>query len=592
MTNNHYKRVLLVGVCALSLLSLSSGALTDWQDELDQFVLDVMQCRNVPGLSLSVVQDDQILLTKGYGDQERNPTVEAHADTVFPIGSLTKSFTSALIADILSEQSNVTWDTPIRSILGESFSLYGCDRTEEVSLRDLLSHQTGLLDDETLTIMGLDIEKSDFIKRIRFLKEKYGFRSRFLYSNLMYTLAGLVAESLTKYSEQSWQELVDKRLLRPLGMTSTKMISTIENLRTVPELAAGYRATSTGEVFPISLDTLTITDIVAPAGSILSTANDMAQWLLFQLSGRSRSNQQLVDEDYLRETQTAQVSMQEQGVHRNIYPVDDSKTDYAMGWTVGTYRGVKRLSHPGNIACYNSDMWIFPTENYGIFIAMNGPMNDVEATRAISSIGWFISDKMTGTEPWQDSESACNFWSTLATPQPDLPVAVPSPIAWSEIELNEYTGTYGNNMYGYLEIDKAEDEDGIEHLRYSYGTFGTGRLYRTATLHTFKATLNGDLWYYSDSMHFNKQEPEGVYMKFTNSNQNKMGTLTFPLLVSKGNTIQGPEFKRGLTVANPRTSPYDNLQCSKTTSGTESIYKPAEQLIFAIMLFVLSYVSV
>ncbi|XP_077978991.1 uncharacterized protein LOC144434415 [Glandiceps talaboti] len=543
-------------ICYSITIPYTYGQISKWRNDLDQYISAVMNCRNIPGLSISIVQNGETILSTGYGYSKTDGPTLADENTLYPIGSLTKSFTSAIVADILSKQKNFTWDTPIVEILGSSFQLADCYRTKEVNLRDLLSHRVGLEEETILTVMGLDIKDTEFLRRLGFLQEKYPFRSRFYYSNYMYSLAGKVAEALT---DQTYGELVKERLFDPLGMTSSNLISNVDSLSSVPTMSHGYAVSENGQSLPYSLDTLRIASgVLKPSGDVLSTADDLAKWMIFQLTGgRSTTGTQVVSREFLSETHKSQNSLHDSKImDKALYPVDDTMMNYGMGWIDGQYRGFERLTHGGNIASYNSLISMFPSENIGIATAINGPMDELQAVTSLQTINWFVADKLLNETPWLDKNSACTFPSPWVAPrapstgnQP-APPTPPTTLSEDSVDLDLYVGMYGHLVYGYLHISKAEDaQTGKFHLRYSYGMFGSGRLYPTQE-HTFKITIDGDLWYYADNLHFNKKLPGGIFIEFKEPVLGEMTKVTFPIYSAK----KVPEFKRDLSVSDTLTS--------------------------------------
>eukprot|EP00058_Branchiostoma_floridae_P025719 XP_002611209.1 hypothetical protein BRAFLDRAFT_71169 [Branchiostoma floridae] len=136
-------------VAVLSQSEVAATATTSLEEELhdlDNFVQTVLACRSdsVPGLTIAVVRNRDVVFAKGYGRRDSNRGLPVNNRTLFGIASLTKSFTAALLADILAERDDVTWDTPLVDILGEEFRFQDEFRTKEATLRDLLAHKMGL----------------------------------------------------------------------------------------------------------------------------------------------------------------------------------------------------------------------------------------------------------------------------------------------------------------------------------------------------------------------------------------------------------------------------------------------------------------
>ncbi|XP_035672281.1 uncharacterized protein LOC118413178 [Branchiostoma floridae] len=185
--------------------------------QLDKFIEEVMACKGIPGMALAVVYGSDTE-TRWYGLRDVRRALPVDRHTLFPIGSLTKAFTSALAAHVLGDRDDVDWDTPLRKLLGDSFEMPDKFRTHDLCLRDILAHKVGLEEYTHFQLMGLNLTGEQLESRLRYFDERLPFRSEFSYSNLMYGLAGHVLERLTN---GTWTDALHRRLTGPLGMADT-----------------------------------------------------------------------------------------------------------------------------------------------------------------------------------------------------------------------------------------------------------------------------------------------------------------------------------------------------------------------------------
>ncbi|CAH1265023.1 Hypp3108 [Branchiostoma lanceolatum] len=201
-------------------LDRSSSDLQQRLQDLDTFIQNLMTCESRPvvGLTVSVVKDGQTIFAKGFGQRDLQTGQAVDNRTLFGVGSISKSFTSALLASILGEREDVSWDTVLTDILGPSFRFRDQFRTEEATLRDLLAHKMGLESLGLALDVGQDIDRAELARQIRYYRQVYPFRTRWHYNNFMYTLAGHVAEKLTG---KPYETLLRERLLQPLDMEDT-----------------------------------------------------------------------------------------------------------------------------------------------------------------------------------------------------------------------------------------------------------------------------------------------------------------------------------------------------------------------------------
>ncbi|CAH1256642.1 Hypp1689 [Branchiostoma lanceolatum] len=162
MANLRLVFVLLVGLSAAVTATL-------WRDldGLDNFLQTVMACetRRPVGLTISVVKDGDVVFSRGYGKRDLRQGLPVDNRTLFGMGSVSKSFTVTLLASILAESDNVTWDTPIVDILGSDFRFRDEFLTKTTTLRDVLVHRTGLQAFSfDLIQYGMDIDRAEFAR--------------------------------------------------------------------------------------------------------------------------------------------------------------------------------------------------------------------------------------------------------------------------------------------------------------------------------------------------------------------------------------------------------------------------------------------
>ena len=132
----------------------------------------------MPGFSLAVVKDDKVVFAKGYGVRELGKAEAVDADTLFAIASNTKAFTSAALA-VLVDEGKLKWDDPVSKYL-PSFQLYDPFVTREITVRDLLSHRSGLATfGGDLLWFESSYPRAEIIRRVRHLKPTSSFRSAY-----------------------------------------------------------------------------------------------------------------------------------------------------------------------------------------------------------------------------------------------------------------------------------------------------------------------------------------------------------------------------------------------------------------------------
>ena len=243
--------------------------------DIDEWILRAMKTFGVPGLALTIVEDGQVLLAKGYGVRKLGDGAPVDARTLLGIASNTKAFTATALG-MLVEEGKIRWDGRVIDYL-PWFQMYDPYVTREMTVRDLLVHRSGLGlgAGDLLWWPASTYDRHEIARRLRYIPLATSFRSAYAYDNVLYLVAGEVIEAV---SGQSWEDFVSSRILAKVGMRSS-------NVRHSAARQGGNIATPhasvDGRLRPIApFDS----DNTNPAGGINSCAEDMARWLIVQLA--------------------------------------------------------------------------------------------------------------------------------------------------------------------------------------------------------------------------------------------------------------------------------------------------------------------
>ncbi|CAH1264638.1 LACTBL1 [Branchiostoma lanceolatum] len=480
-------------------LTMTSPGLQQRLQDLDTFIQTLMTCESRPvvGLTVSVVKDGQTIFAKGYGQRDLETGQAVDNRTLFGVGSISKSFTSALLASILGEREDVSWDTVLTDILGPSFRFRDQFRTKEVTLRDLLTHKTGLENQVIAITTGQDIDRSELARRIRYYRQVYPFRTFWYYNNPLYTLAGHVAEKLTG---KSYEALLRERILQPLGMDDTVYLADALEDEGFSDLAQAYMTyNTTGHFEPYSQENFRTLKLHLPAGGVVSNALDMARYMKFHLSGgRDAAGRAVVPEDTLRQTYEADFISPRVNTLDKLepdWPVEAGTTQgYGLGWFAGTYRGYKRVQHSGFVAGFASLLSLYPAASGGVYTSVNGPYTPGVASDIHEIIHALVGDILTGKDHWLNATTACTY------PEPWWTRPEPNGTVLPEISDNfprdkrDYEGVYGNHATGNLTISLNATDD---KLYFSLGLIGRGLVLPTDSANRILLRSQGPLAYIS-----------------------------------------------------------------------------------------------
>ena len=307
------------------------------------------------GASVAWIEDGRLKLTHARGLRNRESRIPVTTETVFPIASITKSFSAALLVQALHEQ-RVTLETPVQARLPE-FGLMDPAVSREVSAIDLLAHRCGLPRHDALWYRAR-IDASLLLDRMKRLElnpgDGSGFRTSFQYNNLLYGVAGALFERL---SGEFWCDAIESRLCAPIGMRRTTAFPSAGSV----ELALPYfrerRAHEFGEWN------------CAPAGAMHSTATDLALWLELQIQrGKTRDGRHLLDAAWF-ENQFWKSWNEASGTPESGGCFE--KGDYGLGWFVDSFAGKRLIHHGGSISGFSLHASFMPEEKLGVVILVN-----------------------------------------------------------------------------------------------------------------------------------------------------------------------------------------------------------------------------
>ncbi|KAI9335071.1 beta-lactamase/transpeptidase-like protein [Obelidium mucronatum] len=334
----------------------------DWTQLSAEITADVEALRvalNVPGCSVGVVHKDKLVYSAGFG--RRNDDGDAvDADTLFQIGSMSKSFTSLAYA-LLVDDKKVSWNTKVSEVYPATFA--DDVRTKFATIVDVLSHRMGLKHHFILVFIWS--EYKELFERLPLLEAKMELREGFEYSNTMYSLAGAIIDELLKEEGGNWDSLIQKRIFDPLGMTAS--LTDLCQLPNQVNKSHGYH-TVDDKVVPFPWEeTYGPGGVSKAAGGICSNVTDYSKYLAFMLrKGKTEDGTQLVSAANFGKI-TNPITSLGTPVSRNPRVT----FSYGMGWNQGIHRGKPALTHGGGTFGYTCDQWILPFDDLAVVVFTN-----------------------------------------------------------------------------------------------------------------------------------------------------------------------------------------------------------------------------
>jgi CubicO group peptidase (beta-lactamase class C family) len=461
--------------CALFFsVSFASAQTTGPPPDLDSFVTRAMKTFEVPGVAVAIVKDGQVVLAKGYGVRKLGEPAPVDADTLFGIASNSKAFTSAALA-MLVDEHKIEWDNPVIRYLPQ-LHLYDAYATRELTVRDALSHRSGLgkgagdllfWPDTTLT-------REDVVARTGYIQPASSLRSGYAYNNLMFVVAGQIIPAVTG---KSWEEFIRERILIPLGMTSTRISSV--GFKPGDNVAyphsRGWRLEGPLTPVPMTRD-----DVWAAAAGIKTSANDLSKWVIAQLNhGKINDNQRLFSEEQQRQMWAPTTVVPISEPPEPLKALKAKFSTYGLGWAQRDYHGREIISHSGGLTGMVTAVQLVPEENLGMIVLTNQ-----EESGAFSSILYHILDYYLGAvqTDWISAYHAARV-AEIKRANDAEKKAADACVANSRpsLELARYAADYSDPWYGEvrmnlengkLVLDMAHTPSMIADLQhYQYDTF-------------------------------------------------------------------------------------------------------------------------
>ncbi|MEY2549653.1 MAG: hypothetical protein QOD64_2235 [Verrucomicrobiota bacterium] len=310
-----------------------------------------MRGQHIPGAVLAIVRDDRVIYMQPMGMRDIEHNLPVTADTLFPIGSCTKAFTSMEIARS-ADRGLLSLDDHPRKFL-PYLELADPEADAQVTIRDMLSHRTGLKAYADLAAEPGVLTREEYVRAATSAKPAVKFRTKFQYSNAMYAAAGEIAGRVNR---STWEEVITNDLFKPLGMTSS--VAVITDMLKSPDHATGYVFDTSYRAVPAPKSLTAL----APGGAVASSARDMTQWLRMLTSGGRLDGQQFISPAMFRELTTPLIA---------VTPT----TSYALGWAVYDWNGLRVIEHNGGSDGISALVSFIPEKHLGFVFLANTSSN-------------------------------------------------------------------------------------------------------------------------------------------------------------------------------------------------------------------------
>lgn len=416
---------------------------------LDDYITRALQAWDVPGFAVAVVRNDSVIYARGFGVREAGQPGVVDENTMFAIASTTKAMTTAALGMLVDEEK-LEWDDPVSEHL-PAYQLSDPFITHELTIRDLLTHRSGISRSDNLWIAG-PFDRAEVLRRARYLPSTSGFRAEYGYHNVMFLAAG---EVVGVVSGMSWDDFIAQRLFRPLGMTrSTTRAAEVERSDNV----SGSHTRVNGDVQAVARRNY---DNLGGAGSVFASVRDMAQWIRLHLNDGVYEGTRLLESRTLKELHSPQMVIRTDTTYERMFP-NTTMRAYGLGWIVQDYHGRKLVHHSGSLNNTRTQVGMVPSERIGVVAIANLGSSNLQL-----AIMHRVLDALMGL-PERDYSAEYlelakrgeerSARTAREVEEARVPDTRPS------LELAGYAGTYESELYGDVTIAL---EDGRLVLRYA-----------------------------------------------------------------------------------------------------------------------------
>ncbi|MBB2151102.1 serine hydrolase [Pedobacter gandavensis] len=416
-------------------LSLNAQVLTNKQ--VDSLVEKTLTTFNVPGIAVAIVKDGKVIHAKGYGLRSLSTKEPVNENTFFGIASNSKAFTAAGLG-ILVDEGKLKWDDKVVDLI-PGFKLYNPYVTQEFTVRDLLTHRSGLgLGAGDLMIFpdSNRVTKAELIHNMRYLKPVSGFRTKFDYDNLLYIVAG---EVLAKVSGMSWEDFIETRIMRPIGMSqSSADYPRLKDKKNSIDAHTSIdgKLTVISKAFP---------EISNAAGGIWSNVTELSKWAIMQM------NNGKYGEGLNKELFTAEV-------HREMWSpqtiiAGSAFNSYGLGWFLSSAKGKLQVSHTGGLSGIVTQVTLIPEMKLGIIVLTNQ-----ESGAAFSSItntildGYFDNKGRDRIATYKSNVMASEAEDKKVTDQIWAAITAEQRKNTQKVNLSIYEGSFTDPWFGEVII--------------------------------------------------------------------------------------------------------------------------------------------
>ncbi|MFS8082651.1 MAG: serine hydrolase [Ginsengibacter sp.] len=472
---------------------------------------------NMPGVGVGIVKNGKLVFVKGYGYRDYDKKLPITGNTLFQIASNTKLFTSTSIG-LLVDEGKLDWDKPVKTFV-PSIQFYNNELNNNITIRDMLSHRTGVTRHDLIWYKS-DFNRAELFEKLKYLEPIQPLRQGFLYNNLMYAAAGQIIYLL---EGKRWEDFVQERLLTPLKMNHT--VFNITDMQKQSDFFVPYNERRDTTIL-YKIDYNNETDGLGPAGAIISNINDLSHWLAALMNKGMYEGKQVIPENIVSATMEPSIALHnatlDQGYTEILNPV------YGMGRQTLSYRGHNLVLHGGDLNGIHSQISYMPQDSIGVIVFVIG-----DHSLRYNSIVYNIYEHLLGLSitPWSE-RGLQNRDATKKQGREGRAKAMVGQVKNTKPShpLEDYTGDFENAAYGIINISQKDTQMlftlhniHIPMHHFHYDRFDTNNdeengLYSL----NYQTNPQGEI----DRFIISLDEGEVIFMKKADPKLSAIGTLT------------------------------------------------------------------
>ncbi len=411
----------------------------------DQYMEQLLKDWNAPGVGVGIVVKGKLVFVKGYGYRDYDKKTPITGNTLFQIASNSKLFTAVAVG-MEVENGKLEWDKPIKKFVS-SIEFYNEDLNNNVTMRDMLSHRTGISRHDLIWFKS-EFSRKQLFDKLKYLEPSQPLRQGFLYNNLMYTAAGYSIELLTG---KTWEEYLQVNILNPLDMKST--VFTIADMKKSSDYFTPYdEKRDTNILYPIPW--YEEQGGVGPAGAVISNINDMSHWLIALMNDGNYNGKQVIPSAVLQATLQPSIP---NGNSMTAKYKEKQNTTYGMGRSVSSYRGHLYTEHGGALDGIYSQVSFMPQDSIGVIVFAIGD----HCRPLIEIVNFNVFERLLGLDqtPWKERRLK-EYLEGKKIRREARQKASEGRIAGTKPShlIDDYMGEYEHPAYGIIKITKKGED--------------------------------------------------------------------------------------------------------------------------------------